>query len=344
MNIDQYQNHFREKALQQGFSAENIDKCINYAIPLLNNKFPIIFNTSHFCSLVGYNKIFINRVAVYTSYFYRSFKIKKRNGQMRTIEEPLPSLKEIQHWILNNILEKFDVSPFAKAYKKKHNLKENVRFHSNQETVLNLDIKNFFPSIKSKSIEGIFKNMGYSPLVSNLLAKLCTRNKILPQGAPTSPFLSNIFMKEIDDAISKYCILGKIKYTRYADDMTFSGTFDKDNLSNFVEELLKIHDLELNHEKTHYLKKNQRQIVTGIVVNQKLQVPFEKRNAIRSDLYYIKKFGIEEHKTFRKIKKSNYISHLLGKINFILNINPNDQEFKEYKQFLINLKQNHPLL
>lgn len=342
MDFELYKKEFSLKASQNGYTKENIDKCLLYAKPLLDQKLPIIYNTSHFCSLVGYKRNYLNRAVIFTSYFYRDFEILKKNGKLRKISEPLPSLKEIQYWILNNILEKIKISAFAKAYKRKTTLKENVRYHINQKIVVNFDIKDFFPSIQLEHIEKIFINLGYSPWISNLLAKLCTRNKELPQGAPTSPCLSNIYFKPIDDLIADYCIERKIRYTRFADDLTFSGDFDYQDLAKFIEDTLKVYNFELNSSKTKILHQNQRQVVTGVVVNQKLQIPYYKRNQLRQTMFFINKFGIDNHKERLKIKNKNYISHLLGKINFVLNMNPEDIEFQNYKLQLIELRKKHP--
>ena len=86
------------------------------------------------------------------------------------------------------------------------------------------------------------------------------------------------------------------------------------------------------------MEKNSRQTVTGIVVNEKAQVVFHKRNKLRQDLFYIKKYGIDDHIKHQKIKQNNYLEHLLGKINFILYINPTDKEFIDYKSYLSGLK------
>ena len=342
MDFKTYNIEFTTKASLHGYSKENIDKCLNYVQPLLERKLPIIYNTTHFCALVGYKRRYINRAVIYTSYFYRDFEIPKKNNTVRKISEPLPSLKEIQYWILENILENIKISAFAKAYKKKTKLKENVRFHTNQKLVVNFDIIDFFPSIQLEQIEKIFINFGYSPLLSNLFAKLCTRNKELPQGAPTSPYLSNIFFKPIDDLIGDFCISRQIKYTRFADDLSFSGNFDVDELKSFIETTLNRFKLYLNTKKTKILRKNQRQIVTGVVVNDKTQVPFYIRNKIRQQMFFINKFGVISHKEKLKIKKDFYIPHLLGKINFILQMNPDDKEFIEYKKQLLVEKNLHP--
>ncbi len=88
---------------------------------------------------------------------------------------------------------------------------------------------------------------------------------------------------------------------------------------------------------------NMRQIVTGLVVNDKPQVAFNKRNELRQAMYYIKKFGFDEHRVYKEIKQANYLEHLLGKINFVLQINPKDAEFMEYKTLLLDLKKKEDL-
>ena len=87
------------------------------------------------------------------------------------------------------------------------------------------------------------------------------------------------------------------------------------------------------------MKPSDRQSVTGIVVNRKPQVVFHKRNKLRQDIYYIRKFGLESHKERRGIKNKNYLEHLLGKVNLVLQLNPDDKEFQDYKNYLIDLKE-----
>lgn len=338
MTFEQYQTAFQKAASNSGYSEENIKRCLDYAKPLLDNNVPVIYNTSNFSSLVGYKKAYIKKAVYYTNSFYSEYEIKKKNGKTRKISEPLPSLKEIQIWILQNILQELKVSAYAKAYRKKVGIIENLKFHHSQSKVFTLDLQDFFPSIKTNSVEQIFHSLGYSVLISNLLAKLCTKNNCLPQGAPTSPYLSNLFFLPADNLISDYCKKHSIRYTRYADDLSFSGEFNEDDLLKFVYGIVANLGLTINPDKTRLMKPNERQTVTGIVVNKKPQVVFHKRNKIRQELYYIKKFGIINHMEHRGIKQRSYLEHLLGKINFIIQINPNDAEFKEYKEYLIKLK------
>lgn len=338
MDFTHYKSAFEIAAANSGYSEENIKLCLEYALVLLNNNVPVIYNTTHLSALVGYKKQYIKKAVIYTPSYYRDFLISKRNGKPRTISEPLPSLKEIQIWILENILHNIPVSPFAKAYRKDIGLIENLRFHKNQTLVLTLDLKNFFPSINTESVEKIFLALGYSKLISNLLAKLCTKDNALPQGSPTSPYISNIFFNPADDVIIKYCLDNNIKYTRYADDLSFSGDFNKDSLFDVVSTCVTSIGLTINEEKTKIMKPNVRQIVTGIVVNKNPQVPFSKRNKLRQDMFFIKKFGLQNHIEHLQIKQSNYLEHLLGKINFVLQINPTDKEFQGYRTFLLEQK------
>lgn len=343
MDFTQYKDKFTKEALKVGYSEHNIQRCLDYAEVLFSHDVPIIYNISHLSALVGYKKEYLKKAALCTKYFYRDFEIVKKNGMKRLISEPLPSLKEIQLWILKNILYKVPVSPFAKAYKPKTSLLENLRFHKNQPKVFTLDLEDFFPSIKMEAVEKVFIELGYSKMISNLLAKLCTRDDALPQGAPTSPYLSNLIFNEADAIISDYCKQRKIRYTRYADDLSFSGDFNENELLNKVTKTVENLNLRINKNKTKLMTPNTRQTVTGIVVNEKPQVVFHKRNELRQALYYIKKFGIDEHREYKEINQANYLEHLLGQVNFVLQINPKDMEFIGYKAFLIDLKKNQEL-
>jgi RNA-directed DNA polymerase len=304
---------------------------------------PVIYNPTHLSGLVGYKKEYLKKASLFPNYFYRDFEVAKKNGSKRLISEPLPSLKEIQIWILRNILYKVPSSAFAKAYRPAVTLLENLRFHKKQSKVFTLDLENFFPSIRVEAVENEFLKLGYSKIVSKLLSKLCTRNGALPQGAPTSPYLSNLIFKEADTVIAAYCKEHKIRYTRYADDMSFSGDFNENELLQKVTESVEKMGLRINAKKTKLMTTGMRQTVTGVVVNEKPQVVFYKRNELRLALYYIQKFGFEEHREYKEIDQKNYLEHLLGKINFVLQINPKDAEFIKYKALLFDLKHKQDL-
>ena len=343
MDFVHYKDAFIKEAHKTGYSLTNIQRCLDYAEALFLHQVPVIYNPTHLSGLVGYKKEYLKKASLFPNYFYRDFEVAKKNGSKRLISEPLPSLKEIQIWILRNILYKVPSSAFAKAYRPTVTLLENLRFHKKQPKVFTLDLENFFPSIRVEAIENEFLKLGYSKIVSKLLSKLCTRNGTLPQGAPTSPYLSNLVFKEADAAIAAYCKEHKIRYTRYADDMSFSGDFDENELLQKVTETVEKMGLRINAKKTKLMTTGMRQTVTGVVVNEKPQVVFYKRNELRQALYYIQKFGFEEHREYKEIDQKNYLEHLLGKINFVLQINPKDTEFIKYKSVLIDLKNKQDL-
>lgn len=343
MDFSQYKETFTHDARKKGYLEQNIQRCLDYAEVLFAHDVPVIYNPTHLSLLVGYKKEFLKKAALYPKRYYRDFEISKKNGSKRLISEPLPSLKEIQIWILRNILYKVPTSPFAKAYKPNVSILENLRFHKNQPKVLTLDLENFFPSIGFKTVQKEFLELGYSKMVSTLITKLCIRDGCLPQGAPTSPYLSNLIFKKADAIISDYCKQKKIRYTRYADDLSFSGDFDEKKLFHKVTETVGKLNLHINKNKTKLMTPNSRQTVIGIVVNEKPQVAFHKRNDLRQAMYYIRKFGFEEHREYKEIDQKNYLEHLLGKINFVLQINPRDSEFIHYKSILIDLKKKQDL-
>ncbi len=329
-----YSKDFRREAEQVGFSAEEIDGLLDYARRLFEKRLPVIYDQEHLAHLVGYKYEFLLAIANAQDRFYRVFSIPKRSGGERTIQEPLPSLKEIQRWILEEILDNYPVSRYAKAYVRNRSIRENARFHISQRIVLTIDLKDFFPSLHIKRVSSAFLKMGYSKPVATLLSNLCCLDGELPQGAPTSPALSNILMSNVDRRISAFARLKGIRYTRYADDMTFSGDFEPGMLVKFVRSVLESLKLRINYNKLRVRRPGQRQEVTGVIVNQKLQAPKEMRKALRQSVYYIKKYGLASHLDKTENRRGNHIYHLLGIANFILFLNPDDREALSYRELL----------
>ncbi len=272
---------------------------------------------------------------------YIEYEKLKKNGNFRTIYEPSKLLKKVQRNILHNILEEKGISKYATAYKKGVSLKDNALPHINNKIILKLDIKNFFDNITFNKVYNLcFKEEIYTKPFGILLTKLCTYNNKLPQGAPTSSYISNIIMRDFDEVVGKYCTKNKINYTRYSDDLTFSGIFNINDVINLVKKELKKKGFKLNYDKIHVIKNNKRQIVTGIIVNKKINISKEYKRKIRQEIYYIKKYGIERHLKMLNINnKTKYLNNLLGRINYVIQIT-HSKEFLEYKAFLDSNKIN----
>ncbi|WP_270209386.1 retron St85 family RNA-directed DNA polymerase [Dorea amylophila] len=339
MEWNEYKVTFCKIAKKNGKSEEYCEECMIYAQNLWVNKIPIIYTQEHLCALLGYLPIYVYAAANSPERFYRKFSIPKKNGGIRIISEPLPNLKEIQKWILENILYNLKVSAYAKAYIPGKSIKDNVRFHRRQKKVLSLDIKSFYDCLTNWMVFQLFMENGYNESVAMMLTGLCCLNGSLPQGAPTSAALSNLLMKKFDEIVGKYCKEKEIRYTRYADDMTFSGDFDEVQVIRFIRKNLKSMGLKLNKNKTRVRKQGQQQEVTGIVVNYKTQVPKTVRKEIRKNMYYIQKYGLESHLNYIGTERKNYIGHLMGQISYALFINPKDREMKRYKHILKEYKQ-----
>lgn len=341
MNFLVYEQKFKEQAQICNKSEEYINGCLTYARKLNEKGLPIIYDDEHLSMIIGVRLDFLIAISNSQKDYYRFFTISKNNGKTRKIAEPLPLLKEIQYFILNNILIKIPCSIYSKAYKPGSKLKSNAKFHRNQPILVKMDIKDYFPSLNENRVYEFFYGLGYKESVSILLTKLCTLDKSLPQGAPTSPYLSNLLTRELDENIYGFCKEnGNLCYTRYADDISISGDLCPTSVIKNVIKIVSNHQLKINKEKTAVIPKSNRQVVTGVVVNKKLQAPKNYRRSIRLEMHYCMKYGLDEH-----IQKSNTISsqtdkhkycqQMLGKINHCLQLNPYDKEMQNYHSFMI---------
>lgn len=284
-------------------------------------------------------------VSRHTETHYRKTYRKKADGSLRPLLEPDYLLKHIQRNLLRNVLEKIPVSECAAAYRKGVSIKDNAAVHVGRPQILKLDIENFFGSItESMVFTKVFPREYFPYPAAALLTALCCFEGYLPQGAPTSAAASNLVMKEFDQYMDGWCRERGIIYTRYCDDLTFSGAFDRAEVKNKVRAFLNAMGFELNKKKTQHLTAGQRQTVTGVVVNEKLQVPRDYRRELRQIYFYCKTYGVESHlhnKLGREASGTevrDYFEHFLGRVNFVLQINPEDRYFREVKAWILERK------
>lgn len=337
MQWKSYQKRFKIACFRKDIPQKHVQVLLNYAQNLNAQDLPIIYDVEHLSRLVGYNKIFLYSLSNGTNKFYRRFSIPKNNGDQRIINEPYPSLKEIQKWILDNILVKVPVSRYAKAYLKGKTIIDNVKFHKAQPIVLKLDVENFFDSIGIVDVVTLFMKMGYTKKLSVMLANLCCLENKLPQGSPTSPYLSNLYCKGIDKRIGNYAIKLGLRYTRYSDDITISGRMSDSQIKQVINICTKVlidNRLKLKESKTQILRRSNRQVVTGVVLNEKISAGTKTKRDIRQSLFYIKKFGVESHIKHTNNEQARYLNHMLGRINWVLQLEKNNEEFLGYKTFL----------
>ena len=268
---------------------------------------------------------------------YRKAKLPKKSGGYRNLSVPDEVLKSIQKRIAEVLLIHMPVSRYAKAYRFGSSTLRNAKHHVGKQVVLKLDILHFYDSIRYPTVKDkVFPEEIYAEPLRILLTMLCYHKDVLPQGAPSSPAITNIILYEFDELIGQWCRERDIAYTRYCDDMTFSGDFEPAEVIRFVRVELKKMGFLLNEQKTRIQHTGQRQSVTGIVVNEKLSIPADYRRKLRQELYYCRKFGIQEHlqKIGLEIPEETYRMQLLGKANYVLQIHPDDRDMLEARKWL----------
>ena len=212
--------------------------------------------------------------------------------------------------------------------RKHYSIMTNAKPHVRAEVIINIDLKDFFPTISYKRVRGLFKSFGYSESASTIFGLLCTvtfvnQRSYLPQGAPTSPMITNLICRHLDEQLTKMAESFGFCYTRYADDLTFS-TSDKDKkyiseVLTHTKAIIRQEGFSLNKDKTRIMRRSNRQEVTGIVVNDKLSIPRKTLKRFRATLYQMEKDGLEG-KSWGK--SQDVLASIQGFANFVYMVDP----------------------
>ncbi len=221
---------------------------------------PVFSDQKELAELMHVDRGLVVMLSEFSRRYYKRYSIPKSNGTLREIRQPRKDLKGIQAWILRNILDKLSPSPYATAYILQRGILGNVSPHSNNRYFICLDLEDFFPSISIRRVAKVFSLIGYSNKAAPTLANLCTCDGNLPQGAVTSPSLSNLIAAKLDRRIAGYTSRRNIIYTRYADDLTFSSNNPKvlcQSLS-IVLKIIKSEHFKLNLDKLRVLGPRKR--------------------------------------------------------------------------------------
>ena len=270
---------------------------------------------------------------------YRRYAIAKKTGGLRHISAPMPRLAAAQRWVLNNILEKLSVAPPAHGFVKYRSLVTGAAPHTGKAVVLNLDLKDFFPSITWRRVKGLFVKLGYGEHVATVLALLCTEpprvateldgrvyhvalgERVLPQGACTSPALTNLLCRRLDARLAGLAKRFGYTYTRYADDLTFSSasTADLNKLQWSVRQVIASEGLADNPSKTRVMRASQRQEVTGVVVNTRPKVSRDTLRTLRAILHNCAKHGLASQ---NRDGHADFAAHLRGRVEFACMVDP----------------------
>lgn len=343
------------KEVSYGLSNTNsdIDTLNKYSLPIFKDILELAQSME--ISLVDMRYLLYHRQVSRKSH-YHTFTVPKKSGGLRTISAPKSKLKRLQHWILTNILDIMPVGEYAHGFVVGKSICTNAQPHIGKDIVINIDLKNFFPTITYKRVKGLFSKLGYSEQISTVLALICTEipcdkvemdgveyfvqksERILPQGSPASPAISNLIAFRLDKKIKGLASKYNFIYTRYADDLTFSTSADNEKqiakLLFFLEKIILSEGLAINPDKTTVMRKGRQQRVTGIVVNKKLNIPRNDMKRFRALLHNIKMNGWKDQKWKGS---SNLPFSVKGYISFVKMVNlARGRQFEEQLALIIN--------
>lgn len=304
------------------YLGQDVSKALNFQqsdVTILKAKnLPVLHNASDLAGAIGINlpelRFLCFERKVSKVHHYRHFSIAKKTGGLRQISAPMPRLKRCQYWILDKLLQHQPCHPAAHGFIAQHSILSNARPHINQAVVINLDLKDFFPSVGWHQVRRVFHELGYSPQVSSLLALLSTELPVqkmrvdgsdyyvataerhLPQGAPSSPMITNLLCQTLDKRLQAAADKLGFVYTRYADDLSFScaqeaqGAVGK--LLWRVRKIIADEGYTLHPDKLRIMRRHQKQEVTGIVVNQKANLDSKLLHKFRATLHHIETKGL----------------------------------------------------
>lgn len=224
---------------------------------------------------------------------YRVYTIK-RHGKVREIAEPKPELKKLQRQILHWLCARgIGAGKYAHGFVRGRSTITAARLHTRKEVVLELDLKDFFPSISRQRVRHALIKEHIKMKIAEEIAEACTMNNYLPQGAPSSPFLANLVAKPLDYRLAGLCKSWqptfRIFYTRYADNLIFSSNLRKLNhMIPAIQRIVEDENFKLNEAKTKILRRTNRQTVLGLVVNRKPNVKRRYWRNLRAELHQLK--------------------------------------------------------
>lgn len=319
-NLQDWQNFFDERVRGR---RDLVSGYIKYIAKLEKARLPPIFELRHLSGLIGVDEAVIVRIAQTPETFYRNFEIPKRLGGTRTISVPSPTALTIQRWVLTEILSKLDIHSRSFGFVPKRSVVDNAREHLGQKVHLKLDLKDFFPSIKFNRVMKVFLSAGYPVSIAYFLARICCVNKSLPQGAATSPTLSNLVAKRLDIGLAAYSSERDLTYTRYADDLTFSGDKISSTEISQISYIINQQGFYLNEKKTLLLGEKSKKIVTGVsITSGKLALPRRTVREIKLETYHLIKNGYFVHSKAKGKFDPLLMERLRGRIGFWLQIDP----------------------
>ncbi|WP_051563686.1 reverse transcriptase family protein [Enterovibrio calviensis] len=286
---------------------------------------------------------------------YQDFTINKKSGGVRTISAPMPRMKRSQYWLLDNVLNKLAIHDAAHGFVSGKSIVSNAQPHVKKQVVINLDMKDFFPSVSYKRVKGMFINLGYSEELATTFALLATKRetqalemdgktwhvavgeRVLPQGSPCSPAITNVLCRRLDARLLGMAEKLGFTYTRYADDLTFSSD-DASKVQALLwrsKQIVSSEGFVIHPDKTRVMRRHQKQEVTGVVVNDGLSVERKTLKRFRAVLRHVEMDGPEN----KHWGSGELFQSLAGYANFVAMVNP--EKGIPLQKAVVHLKRQH---
>jgi len=250
-------------------------------------------------------------------------------------------LKTAQRWLLDSLLDKLPLSEHAHGFRTGHSIVSNARPHVGAEVVINVDLRDFFPTVTYRRVKGLFRKLGYSEEVATLLALLCTEpdtvqteldgvtyyvaqgTRHLPQGAPTSPAITNLLCRRLDQRLAGFARKHQLSYSRYADDLTLSAPRGVEPpvgaMLAVLDKVARAEGFTLHPDKISVKRRGRRQEVTGVIVNERLGVDRRTLRRFRAFLFQLEKDGPEGKQWG---VGGNPIESAVGFANYVFMVDP----------------------
>lgn len=304
-----------------------------------SNRVPLpdeLKNTKDLSVHLGVSAAEIKKIWWFRSRMYSYFDISKSNGKKRIISAPDRRLKMIQRKIAESLTVVYRRRNPVHGFTLGRSVKSNAVTHLHRRYILNIDLKDFFPSITEKRVLGLLQSIGVDQDVAKIIVRICCNQGHLPQGAPSSPIISNMICFRLDKSLMEFAKTHRLLYTRYADDITISsyqppsavfegtrplsGKLELSYLSDKLRQIINSNGFSLNPSKLHYADKNARRTVTGLKINEGLNVDRKYIRNIRATLFKVETKGaavVEAELPSRIGKRCNLQAHLHGKIAWV---------------------------
>ena len=287
---------------------------------------------------LGMSPVELKKIWWYRAKMYNTFELVGTGGKTRVINAPNDRLKYLQRQLVELLEPLYRVRNPVHGFVAERSVKTNALSHLRRSFILNIDLQDFFPSISENRIVGLLRSLGIDARVADIIGRLCCLDACLPQGAPTSPVISNMICFRLDKQLMNLAKTARCIYTRYADDLTFSsyqpmtslfegavplpGRVSPEQLAPALTTILSANGFTLNPKKSHYADRHSRRMVTGLKVNELLNVDRHYVRNVRAALHSVEKLGLTDAqaKFVGLGGKGDLTDHLRGKISWLRHI------------------------